>query len=82
MSQILERQVAVDLMMRGGETLRLEDVLRLRQYTFQELLLLGDVANFQVTTMLTVACLNAAIVHRIVCSSPHIWVTLCVGISS
>jgi hypothetical protein len=44
----LEKHVAVDVMMKGGESVRLEDVLRLRQFTFQELLLLAELTNFEV----------------------------------
>ena len=48
MTQILKKTVQINVMMRGGDRLQLEEVIAMRQYTFQELSLLALVSGFDV----------------------------------
>jgi hypothetical protein len=47
-TQVLDKSIELDIMLRGGERQSLTDTARLRQFTFQELLLLCDVTGFEV----------------------------------
>jgi hypothetical protein len=47
-TQVLEKSIEMDIMLRGGERKVLRDTVQLRQFTYQEMLLLARTAGFEV----------------------------------
>ena len=47
-TQVLEKSIEIDVMLRGGERRVLRDDVPLRQFTYQEMLLLASAAGFKV----------------------------------
>lgn len=53
-TQVLQKSIEIDVMLRGGERKVLRDNVFLRQFTYQEMLLLAQTAGFKVLCCLTV----------------------------
>lgn len=54
-TQILDKNVTIDVMLRGGERKLLKDRVPLRQFTYQEMLLVAQSAGFKVLLRLLLA---------------------------
>lgn len=59
-TQVLEKSIEIDVMLRGGERRVLRDDVPLRQFTYQEMLLLASAAGFKVL----LAC-NVRVIGRL-----------------